>query len=213
MLNPGFGIILGMSAKIQLSEEESTLVRNAHWLLTKNNIMEKVVQLFGQLVPAYQAAAPSSQQPLPQAVAAASPKISKGEKYEGLPWVMLDFPRAFGKEDTFAIRTFFWWGHFFSLTLHLKGAYKQQYLAMLMENKPLLEQYGFYICVADDEWLHHFEEDNYIPLHQLDQPSIEQLLSGNDFCKLSAKIPLEQWELANEKLVQLYQVLLQAMGY
>lgn len=201
------------AAKIQLSEEESTLVQNAHWLLTKNNIIEKVVLLFGQLIPPVKNSLSQVIVPLPIAVTSSSPKISKGEKYEGLPWVILDFPRVFSKEETWAIRTLFWWGHFFSITLHLKGVYKQQYLAVLLQNIPLLEQHDFHICIANDEWQHHFMEDNYIPLHQLDKPSIEKILSGNDFCKLSAKIPLKQWESANGKLVYLYQVILQALGH
>ncbi len=201
------------AAKIQLSAEESTLVQNAHWLLTKNKIMEKVVVLLGQLITPVKHTLDHLTVPLPVAVAGSAPKISKGEKYEGLPWAVLDFPRVFGKEETWAIRTFFWWGHFFSITLHLKGMYQQQYRAVLMENIPLLEQHGFYICIANDEWQHHFKEDNYTPLHQLDKPTIEQLLSGSDFCKLSAKIPLEQWELAHGKLLHLYQVILQALGH
>lgn len=201
------------AAKIQLSTEESTLVQNAHWLLTKNMIMEKVVALLGQLITPVKHTLDHLTVPLPVAIAASAPKISKGEKYEGLPWAVLDFPRVFGKEETWAIRTFFWWGHFFSITLHLKGAYQQQYRAVLMENILLLEQHGFYICIANDEWQHHFKEDNYIPLHQLDKPTIEKWLSGSDFCKLSAKIPLEQWELAHGKLLHLYQVILQALGH
>lgn len=201
------------AAKIQLSAEESTLVQNAHWLLTKNNIIEKVVLLLGGLVPSIKSSLDHLTAPLPVAVAASSPKISKGEKYEGLPWVILDFPRVFGKEETWAIRTLFWWGHFFSITLHLKGAYKEKYQAVLLKNIPLLEQHDFYLCIANDEWQHHFMEDNYIPLYQLDKPSIEGILSRNDFCKLSAKIPLQQWDLVNGKLMQLYQVILQAMGH
>lgn len=201
------------AAKIQLSAEELTLVQNAHWLLTKNNIIEKVVDLFAQLITPVKHTLDHLTVPLPVAAATAAPKISKGEKYEGLPWVILDFPRVFSKEETLAIRTFFWWGHFFSITLHLKGRYQQQYRAVLMKNITLLEQHEFYICIANDEWQHHFKEDNYIPLHQLDKPSIEKWLSGNGFCKLSAKIPLEQWELADGKLLQLYQVILQAMGH
>jgi hypothetical protein len=200
-------------AKIQLSAEESTLVQNAHWLLTKNVIIEKAGLLFSELIVPYTNVLHQSLVPLPLAVTASSPKISKGEKYEGLPWVILDFPRVFGKNDTWAIRTFFWWGHFFSITLHLKGAYLQQYRTVIMENITLLQQREFFICIAADEWHHHFNDDNYIPLSQLDKTSIESLLSANDFCKLSAKIPLHQWDLANGKLVQLYQVVLQALGH
>lgn len=201
------------AAKIQLSAEELTLVQNAHWLLTKNNIIEKVIGLMGNLVPAMKHILSQAVTPLPTAVSTSSPKISKGEKYEGLPWVMLDYPRVFGKEDVWAIRTFFWWGHYFSITFHLKGAYKERYQAVLLQNCAILKQHDFYICIADDEWQHHFMEDNYIPLHQLDDQSIEKILSGNNFCKLSAKIPLKQWEQANELLVHLYQVILQSVGH
>ncbi|MBO9564291.1 MAG: hypothetical protein J7621_16020 [Niastella sp.] len=201
------------AAKIQLSAEESTLVQNADWLLTKNNIIEKVVLLFSELTPSMQQLLHDAKQPLPVAVADISPKISKGEKYEGLPWVMLDFPRVFGKEDTWAIRTMFWWGHFFSITLHLKGKYKQQYQAVLMDNMPLLKQHECYICIADDEWRHHFMEDYYTPLDQLDEAVIATMLSRNDFCKLSAKIPLHQWDLVCGKILLHFQVLLQALGH
>ena len=91
-------------AKVQLSAEEMRLVRDAAWILTKNSVMGKVVAMFGELSGGWK-----------------EPKISKGENYKGLPWVMLDYPRVFGKEDVYAIRTFFLWGHAFSITLHLKG--------------------------------------------------------------------------------------------
>ncbi|WP_276480078.1 hypothetical protein [Paraflavitalea pollutisoli] len=175
--------------------------------------MEKAVALMGQQVEQMQDLHRRLQHPLPEPVAQLSPKISKGEKYEGLPWVMLDFPRLFGREDTWAIRTFFWWGHFFSITLHLRGSWKRQYESSIQKHWSLLKEHAFYICIADDEWQHHFGESNYLPLHQMTDHSINELLSGNDFCKLSAKISLEHWETANEKLVQLYQVLLQALGH
>ena len=66
---------------------------------------------------------------LPEEVLIQSPKISRGENYNGLPYVMLDYPRCFGKEDVFAMRTMFWWGNFFSITWHLKGKYSKEYIA------------------------------------------------------------------------------------
>ena len=52
-----------------------------------------------------------------------SPKISKGEAYRGLPWLMLDYPRYFGKEGHLSIRVFFWWGNFIAIYLHSSGVY------------------------------------------------------------------------------------------
>jgi hypothetical protein len=200
------------AAKIQLSADELLLVQNAEWLLTKNSIIEKVYVLFGELAQQMSTGILKAAKPMPEAVLASSPKISKGEKYEGLPWVMLDYPRVFGKEDTWAIRTFFWWGHFFTITLQLKGTYKQQYLQALLQNITVLKQHDFYIGIAD-EWQHHFREENYKSLHQLDSRSIEEMLSRNEFCKFSAKIPLHQWEQAYEILGGKYRVLLELLGH
>jgi hypothetical protein len=114
------------SAKIQLSAEELSLVQNAGWLLTKNTIIEKVFALFGDVAHQMRDNFAAGEGIIPAEVLVPSPKISKGENYKGLPWVMLDYPRFFNREDAFAIRTMFWWGHFFSVTLHLKGAYLPQ---------------------------------------------------------------------------------------
>ena len=110
-------------AKIRLSPEEEALVATTDWILTKNNVLQKIKQLLLALQ--------SRQQDLllpfnslPEEVLKSSPKISRGENYKGLPWLVLDYPRYFNKADVFAIRTLFWWGNFFSITLHLSGSYK-----------------------------------------------------------------------------------------
>ena len=196
-----------MNAKIQLSAEELSLVQNAGWLLTKNRIIEKIYGLFGDIAHQVRDELIVNSGILPSAVLVASPKISKGENYKGLPWVMLDYPRLFNRDDTFAIRTMFWWGHFLSVTLHLKGQYKTQYLQPLLKNLPLLAERGFYICVGEDEWRHEFEEDNYKPLSQFNSTAVARMLPANNFCKLSAKISLPQWNQSKELLVGLYETI------
>jgi hypothetical protein len=199
-------------AKIQLSAEELSLVQNAGWLLTKNTIIEKVFALFGDIAHEVRdrvAATPAILEEVQQP----SPKISKGENYKGLPWVMLDYPRSFNHQHTFAIRTMFWWGHFFSVTLHLKGKYKQQYQQNLLNNLPLLTKQQFYLCVSGEEWRHEFEDDNYTPLTQLNSSSVEKILLTNDFCKLSAKISLPQWNQSKELLIDLYETIVTSLGH
>jgi hypothetical protein len=85
-------------AKVTLSPKELELVNNADWILTKNAVIGKVYELFGQLseyIVAELAKHPSLTE---QGIDFRSPKISKGEQYEGLPWVMLDHPRHFTNE-------------------------------------------------------------------------------------------------------------------
>jgi len=117
-------------ANVKLSKDELELVTNAELILTKNRIIQKVYDLFGELSEDYQ----QMSKGLDQGLLSISPKISKGENYLGLPWVMMDYPRIFSRTDVFAIRSFFWWGKFFSITLQLQGKYQQHFSAPLQQN-------------------------------------------------------------------------------
>ncbi len=200
------------SAKIQLSAEELQLVQNAQWLLTKNIIIEKVYTLFGEL------SAENSQwiqeQPafLPGEILLLSPKISRGEKYKGLPYVMLDYPRSFGKEDVFAIRTFFWWGNFFSITLHLKGKYQRIYLPSIQKHWPLLSADLFQLSITGDEWEHDLNGGNFSPIrnHITDSQALE--LTSAAYIKLSCPVALSRWNDAKEILSRLHEVIFQAIA-
>ena len=136
-----------------------------------------------------------------------SPKISKGENYQGLPYVMLDYPRQFGREDVLAIRTFFWWGHGFSVTLHLKGTWRATYLPVLQQRWKELAAAGFNIGISEDEWRHEHLPETYRPI-----VSAEELSGSVPFLKLSAVCGLGRWEEAHEVLLGLFRVLVTVLG-
>jgi hypothetical protein len=193
-------------AKIQLSREELELVQNAELLLTKNRIIGKVYEMFALLIDDINKL--SRNQPIlfPE-VFAISPKISKGENYLGLPYVMLDYPRCFGKADTFAIRTMFWWGNFFSVTLHLKGKYKNALLPSLQNSLPVLEDHHFFISINADEWRHDFLPDNYSGISRHKATSFDDAQRAGEFCKIAAKIGLHNWSNVPGQLAGLYDVI------
>jgi hypothetical protein len=170
-----------------LSTKELELVTNPNIILTKNAIIGKVYDLFGQLSEAYKTVLTNKE------LLAIGPKIARGENYQGLPWVMLDFPRKFTQSDTMAIRSFFWWGHFFSITLQLTGTSKDKLLPQLMASLETENWTGWYLGVGADEWRHDFEPDNYLPLTAANVHAIMQ----QGVIKLATKIPLQEWDDAN----------------
>lgn len=182
------------SANVSLSAFEQQLVTDAGFILTKNGIISKVYQLFGQLSAAWQAH--SSIHQLPAEIIQSSPRISKGENYAGLPYVMLDYPRYFSKEHVFAIRTFFWWGHFFSITLQLKGQYKEQYGPSIADAIKTNQCNGAWINTGDEEWAHHFEPTNM----KLVELTDADMLMNKEVIKLAYKLDLNQWDNAEEFL-------------
>lgn len=178
------------TSKLTLSAEELQLVNDTGWILTKRTIIEKAAEILGEL------AAFMQQQPaytaLPRAVQQTSPKIARGENYLQLPWLMLDYPRLFDRENIFAIRTMFWWGNFFSITLHLSGSYKKMYAATLAAGITAAAP-GLFICTAPDEWQHHFGADNYTAVENLKQEDLEAVIQQKHFIKLAYQIPLQHW--------------------
>lgn len=171
-----------------LSPYEAKLVSDSAILYAKNNIIKKVQYLFSAVSDQYVREASVK---LPTGVTSVAPKISRGEQYLGLPYLMLDYPRNFSKENTFAIRSFFWWGHFFSIHLQLSGAYQQQFAPALIKAIGNGELNGWFIGIHENEWHHHFEEDNY---QCISNGTIDVDLLTSPFIKLAKKIPLNEWD-------------------
>lgn len=183
------------AAKVTLSPKELELVNNADWILTKNHIIQKVNDLLSSLANGYRA------EYLQYPVLAVSPafeippKISKGEQYQQLPYLMLDFPRYFTDTDIFAIRTFFWWGNHCSIHLILKGKFLAEYGPSIDRYFQLYGKYGvetkdWFIGIGKDPWEHHFEKDNYSAIQDWNGYSVTML----PFLKLAKKIPLVEWD-------------------
>ena len=175
--------------KIQFSPAEMELLCNAEVILTKNKIIEKIKNQFTalqdeMLLYIKQNAA------LPQDIFLIPAKISKGENYLGLPYLVLDYPRKFSSQNTFAIRTMFWWGNFFSITFQISGANRTQYVEKIIDSYKELSETNHFIGINEDPWLHHFENDNYQQIALLDKHSFEQACKKPEHLKIAAKFPL-----------------------
>ncbi|MGQ0739318.1 MAG: hypothetical protein ACT4OJ_09685 [Bacteroidota bacterium] len=187
-------------AKVRLSKEEMELASHADWILTKNSILQKTKELLGLLQTGYAEIITSYAGKLPDEILTASPKISKGENYRGLPYLVLDYPGYFTQKNVFAVRTMFWWGNFLSITLHLSGSSKKKYEKKIAAAFPVLAKNNFYSCVSDDPWQHHFENDNYRPVAELSRIDFEKSISGQSFIKLAVKLDLQQWNESSPRL-------------
>ena len=197
------------ASKIQLSAEEMQLVTSSDWILTKHRIIQKVYVLFGQLSEQMQALLSENQSALPTAIFLLSPKIAKGEQYEALPWVVLDYPRVFSKEEVMAVRSFFWWGHYFSITLHLKGKFLQQYYPAIKQAAASRQLQGFYFSDTGNEFNFNLEGKNYSIISAKKKGAA--LPAAPAFLKISYKIDLAEWHEAEQKLFNTFQHFIQIL--
>ncbi len=181
-------------SKIDLSASEMELVCNKEWILTKLIIIDKVYELFGTLAKQMQLRTWILKERLPKQATSSNPKISKGESYQSLPYVMLDYPRHFTRESTLAIRTLFWWGNFFSINLHLAGECKVKAMPLLNASFKILQLKDYSICTHTDPWQHHFDVNNFIPLAKITAPEFAGILDREPFLKIAKQISLRQWD-------------------
>ena len=178
-------------AKIQLSPAEQHLITNAEVLLTKNRVMGKIKSLLEDVQEQLQQQAPTFSKPH---IFQVPPKISRGENYQGLPYLVLDYPRVFQQENIFAIRNFFWWGHFFSSTLHISGSYKEMYVPKLEAAAETFSKH--HIGINTDPWQHHFEATNFQPIATLSTEAYKTLLHTHRHVKIATQLHVEKWEQA-----------------
>jgi hypothetical protein len=164
------------------SPAELSLLQDAEVLLLKRQALEKVEATLSSLIPFYQQEAAGLFTRYPE-LATQPPKLSRGENYRGLPYRVLDFPRYAAGEDLFLFRSMFWWGHFFSFTLHVQGRYWEKM-------KGALAQAGFpagvFVCIDDTPWEYHYGPDNYLPLDEAERDTV----LAKPFLKLSLALPL-----------------------
>ncbi|MEJ7611765.1 MAG: hypothetical protein WKF88_11350 [Ferruginibacter sp.] len=185
--------------KITLSPQELAAALDTGFILTKMAVIEKTAALLNSLLPKIEVAFGPVflQNNLP---GNSLPKISKGENYNGYPYVILDHPALFGKTDVFAIRTMFWWGNFFSITLHVSGKYKQYFEERLIKN---LLQTDLFIAGGEEEWQHHFEPGNFILFSEVTQHQLTDIISKN-FLKVALKYDLNDWNNMQQHLTEGY---------
>lgn len=194
-----------------LSAEEWEVATNADWLYRKNRIMEKVILLLGQVQEALATVPMPATHNLPETCQLQSPKISKGEKYLDLPYAILDYPRLFRQQDIFAFRTMFWWGHYFTCTLHLGGAIKTAHIPALLAGKSQLEQAGISIYRLEDPWQHDFENNKYQSVATISREEWHSIISHHAFIKLAKPFPLNTWENMAAEAAAVFTTLLQVL--
>lgn len=188
-------------SKIHLSQSELDLFCNEDVILTKNRIIRKTMGLLESVQERMTTYRP------PVTLFEVPPKITRGENYLGLPFIILDYPRRSAGQELFFIRSLFWWGHFYSSTLHLSGRYAAEKKEVLMENFHLLAEKNYFLGVNTDPWAHHFEPGNYQKLDTFTPDEFGKKLSTLEHIKIAAKWPLQQWDSAANTLYESWQLL------
>ncbi len=179
--------------KIAISEEELAILNNAEFFKAKRKITDQISTLFAELRDALTEEAAKHASNIPATTDKTMGKLSKGENYLDLPYLILDFPKLFNKETVFAFRSMCWWGNFFSFQFHLSGTAWEDRKANIIKNIAKLEGQGFYICIHASPWHFHFDADNYSTIEDYLLKHSTTELEHASFFKIGRKYPLSEW--------------------
>lgn len=126
-------------------------------------------------------------------------KISKGENYKGLPYLILDYPRLFSQEGVLAFRTMFWWANGFYFTFHISGVYLERYEQALDKAFESWQKQDIFYYQNDDEWQHEVTAPYYFPIENISKVALMKLVKKQGYLKLARKLSLKQVdELVND---------------
>src|SRR4030095_12152471 len=112
-------------AKDSFTEKDLVAMHETELFRLKYLLIDKVVVHFSHLSPKVREV--MERHHLPAEIAKARVRIFRGDNYQFLPYAVMDYPALYARENSFAYRTMFWWGNFFSFTLYLHGTYMELY--------------------------------------------------------------------------------------
>jgi len=183
-----------MKEEHRLSAKEMDYVMDTDFLLTRRDIDQKINHLLLQCEASLKSFIQQRNIDFPHGTRYKAGKISKGENYLQLPYYILDYPRLFTRDSIFALRTMFWWGHYFLVTFHISGEALNLLRPALLNKVHQLPAENMYVYIhPSDPWQHHLSEDNYRPISTFDSVELRQLLSSRGHLKFCRKISLQSW--------------------
>ena len=168
-------------------------MHDTDFLLTKAIVSKKVNALLNQTHDQLKQFVEAQHLAFPEGVLLKAGKISRGENYQHLPYLLLDYPRKFAQDDVFALRTMFWWGNFYSVTFQLGGQSWQRYRAAVMHNIGELQGASVSLCLSEDPWQHHRDSTYYRSLNTMDTESVRKKLEQQNFLKLATFLTVDEW--------------------
>ena len=180
--------------KINLSPRELRVLGDESFFHTKVEVTHKIYSMFSLLINKIQSSVPHQNFKYPEQTDLSLGKISKGENYKSLPYIVVDFPRYFKKPDMLVYRAMLWWGKYFIFTLHLSGSCATEHKAAFLENYTKLNPKNTFFCISKKQWEHAITKRDYKRVDKLTRDEIEACIEANGFIKISRKLSLKNYK-------------------
>jgi hypothetical protein len=171
------------------TDDEFEILGDRHFLLTKRKAIDHTVQLLADVKDSLKDLNKESYS-LPDAAWRSMGKISKGENYRGLPFVVLDYPSLFERKNILTFRTMFWWGHYFAVFVMCSGEMMKWCPLKKLEEKGLKNDY--FINTSKDFWNFDLDNGPFIKAEEMrDGSDIEKT---HNSCSVARRLEIKDYK-------------------
>ena len=157
-------------SRIILTKHQLDFARTSEYPLTKHAIIQNIVQLFEELG--------QSLQYNSWELDHKEYKITRGENYQLMPYVVLDYPQLKANQFKLVTRTLFWWGKYCSLNLIIHKD--------LVKDSPVQMNETLYLQTDNKLWNNDISQ-GYKPVETVDKSSTQ-----TDFIRLVKVVKIEE---------------------
>jgi hypothetical protein len=180
----------------KLTKHELNFAKSTLYPLTKQQIVHKTNLLFNDL-------GKKLVQNLGehQLINSTEYKITRGENYNAMPYVVLDFPRLLGKDFEVVCRTMFWWGHYFSCNLIIKT----ELIDVEQTAKNIAGKSKIKLWTGNNLWEQNLQTDEYAKLKKLTEAEIIEVLKRQPYLKMATRINLDDFETLPQKAQSVFE--------
>lgn len=193
----------------QISNYELARLQDQEFLLTKKIIDEKVSRVLLNTQKHLSLHIQENSFRLPEEVSLNPRKVARGENYMALPYWVSDFPAILNKNDIWTFRIVVWWGNEISLSLILKGKFKDECdLPSVSE-----QDQGILYSVHTDPWKLQLNQQSSVKLVSQNLEKIRRHYQEADFIKLSSRLDLNEINKLPKQSVISFDKLLATANY
>lgn len=198
---------------LRITSTELQTIHNKKFFLVKESVSKKIDRLLSVVRDEIKSVIEKEKIIFPKTVDMRMGKIFRGENYLGLPYLVLDYPKHFSKESVFAFRTMFWWGNFFSFTLHLQGKALDENRNRLVNNQKSFRKKDIYICMNKSPWQYFYSKGNYVRIDKFSESDLKHIFITKEFIKLSRKISLKDYKKLNGFCKESFSIFSSSLSY
>ncbi len=173
-----------INSPIQFTDQELGLIEDTSFFETKALITQKVKTLLHLLHDTLKKELVDFPFLAPDDFHLDNHQFVKGEHLSGFPYLYLDYPKYYTKQEMFSFRSLFWWGHHFIFAWILSGKYLDQYKENILRHYKSLSGKGLFILMTKDPWEWKKHPDNLLEIRQDNQEEVSIALKTRPFLKI-----------------------------